>query len=484
MANKKISQLTPKGSALAGTDLLEVSVFNGVTYDTKSLTGANVVSGLQPTLFSGTNIKTINSTSLLGSGDIAITFPSGIFGIANTSGVYTYYATFTLAMAAAVSGQTIEMFASVTETTNVSINLKDGVNINGNGHTYTLNVAGTANCIQDNAAAVNCSISNIIIKRLGGTASSVNTLCMYVTGASIIKCYSTKLIGGATNMKCLTINNASAQIFGVYAEGYNPCITVTNGQLYDTTARSFGGGGITVEANGTAIKCIAYGYGADGLVSSGKIIDCVGYGALNHGISASTGLVQNCTGYGGGGIGINIGGSVIAINSTGYSVGGVGISCSGTTNIGLKGYSTASYGMYIINGVITDCVGYSTANAGIRMENAGANIAELRSCQAIATTAVAISQANLTSGCKIINTEAICRWNNAAGHGITILGNNTQVIQCVVEVTNASANCLNAASALTTKYAHNAFGVSTTPINANITQGMLNTNDLQGNITI
>lgn len=72
MANKKISQLTPKGSALAGTDLLEVSVFNGVTYDTKSLTGANVVSGLQPTLVSATNIKTINSTSLLGSGDILI----------------------------------------------------------------------------------------------------------------------------------------------------------------------------------------------------------------------------------------------------------------------------------------------------------------------------------------------------------------------------------------------------------------------------
>jgi hypothetical protein len=72
MANKKISQLTPKGSALAGTDLLEVSVFNGVTYDTKSLTGANVVSGLQPTLVSGTSIKTINSTTLLGSGDVAV----------------------------------------------------------------------------------------------------------------------------------------------------------------------------------------------------------------------------------------------------------------------------------------------------------------------------------------------------------------------------------------------------------------------------
>jgi hypothetical protein len=72
MPNQKISQLTPKGSALVATDLLEVSVYNGTTYDTRSVTGANVVSGLQPTLVSGTNIKTINSTSLLGSGDIAI----------------------------------------------------------------------------------------------------------------------------------------------------------------------------------------------------------------------------------------------------------------------------------------------------------------------------------------------------------------------------------------------------------------------------
>ena len=72
MPNQKISQLTPKGSALVATDLLEVSVYNGTTYDTRSVTGANVVSGLQPTLVSGTNIKTINSTSLLGSGDIVI----------------------------------------------------------------------------------------------------------------------------------------------------------------------------------------------------------------------------------------------------------------------------------------------------------------------------------------------------------------------------------------------------------------------------
>jgi len=73
MANKKISQLTAKGAALAATDLVEIAEDNGVGgYVTKSVTGANIVSGLQPTLVSGTDIVTINSTTLLTSGDLAL----------------------------------------------------------------------------------------------------------------------------------------------------------------------------------------------------------------------------------------------------------------------------------------------------------------------------------------------------------------------------------------------------------------------------
>jgi hypothetical protein len=73
MANKKISQLTAKGTALAATDLVEISESDGAGgYVTKSVTGANVQSGLQPTLVSATNIKTVNSTTLLGSGDLAV----------------------------------------------------------------------------------------------------------------------------------------------------------------------------------------------------------------------------------------------------------------------------------------------------------------------------------------------------------------------------------------------------------------------------
>lgn len=76
MANKKISELTAKGTAIAATDLVEIAESNGAGgYVTKSVTGANIKSGLQPTLVSGTNIVTINSASLLGSGDLAVQTP-------------------------------------------------------------------------------------------------------------------------------------------------------------------------------------------------------------------------------------------------------------------------------------------------------------------------------------------------------------------------------------------------------------------------
>jgi len=42
MANKKISELTPKAAQLEDSDLVMVSDYNGATYDTKSVTGANI----------------------------------------------------------------------------------------------------------------------------------------------------------------------------------------------------------------------------------------------------------------------------------------------------------------------------------------------------------------------------------------------------------------------------------------------------------
>jgi len=98
---QKISQMTPKGADLEATDLIEVSTIESGSYVTRSITGQELIdaipptavewgdiggtladqtdlntslNGKQATLVSGTNIKTINGSSMLGSGDF-LTIP-------------------------------------------------------------------------------------------------------------------------------------------------------------------------------------------------------------------------------------------------------------------------------------------------------------------------------------------------------------------------------------------------------------------------
>jgi hypothetical protein len=92
MANQKISEL----SAITVIDDADVlPIVDSIATETKkisvtqikglapvqSVNGSTGSVSVQPTLVSGTNIKTINSTSLLGSGDIAISAsPAGVAG--------------------------------------------------------------------------------------------------------------------------------------------------------------------------------------------------------------------------------------------------------------------------------------------------------------------------------------------------------------------------------------------------------------------
>ena len=60
MANKKISELTAKGSALAATDLIEISESDGAGgYVTKSVTGSNIAGGQKVPAVSNTIGTTI-----------------------------------------------------------------------------------------------------------------------------------------------------------------------------------------------------------------------------------------------------------------------------------------------------------------------------------------------------------------------------------------------------------------------------------------
>lgn len=425
---------------------------------------------------------------------------SGVFGIANTSGVYTFYATLTLAMAAATSGQTIEMFADVTETGAVSVILKNGVNINGNGHTYTLSNAGTSSCLIDNGVGVTASILNLSLRRIGATAAASNsTTCLLITGLSSI------VLSGrqyGSNAYSVIINNSAAKVSGVNASsdtGANASITVYNsaGQLSNSYAENLG--------NNAGMHAISN-------INGGFILNCIGVTtSLGYGIS-NTGVAQNCTGKSSGG-GIGFYNATQAFNCSGYSSGGVGFyayinttnqNCSGWSSantgfqvngsVGAKimncsGFSTASYGIYAYNGFISNSSAWSTVNYGLYQSNAGDGYGSVDNCIITADASAALFS-NMNLNTNISNCTILSRYNNASGHAI-VLGTNifggapsVDILNNTLIVSNASANCLYTATAYTFKYVSNVFKNSNTPVNANITQGVVNTEDNQGNILI
>ena len=74
------------GGDLSANRTLSIATANTTTTGALSSTDWNTFNGKQDTLVSGTNIKTINSTSLLGSGDIAISTAVAVGTTAVTSG--------------------------------------------------------------------------------------------------------------------------------------------------------------------------------------------------------------------------------------------------------------------------------------------------------------------------------------------------------------------------------------------------------------
>jgi len=375
---------------------------------------------------------------------------SGIWGISNASGVYTYYATLTLAMAAAVSGQVIEMFADVTETGAVSVTLKTGVNINGNGHTYILNNTGTTNCIQDGGVAVSCEIFNIKFKRTGAaTPSSTASLPLYTTNAS------TQIINNGVSYE--STFSLAASISGKVTGGYfrgalsNNLSLAVLGILINADFYSSVG---YAKIDGTAINCSFRSDGGAQSVQSGatsRLINCTGYSTSGYGIYAG-GYIFNCTAYSTAGSAIYTSDANCVIqNCTGYS----------TAVCGIQG-----------TGDFINSVGESTANVGI----IGTSIIN---CTAKSSAAKAT-----WLGGKMYNSTSICTWNNASGHAVELYANNTEIIQCTLQVTNATANAINAGVAYTCKYSINAFKGATTSVNANVTQGVSNLSDTKGNIVI
>jgi hypothetical protein len=416
--------------------------------------GSTLTSDVAQIDFTGTGVT---ATAVGNNVTVNVVGATGVWGIANTSGVYTFYATLTLAMAAATAGQTIELFADVTETGAVTVTLKAGVTINGNGHAYNVTNAGSFDVFESTVAGT-YRIYNLIVNRTNGTGGNIlnaknyvasihyfdgsifttNTAGIYSGSANVIqKFYNGNIISTSTGTSISGLQDNAFYNFNIRALSTHNTACCQAQNIYNTNIEHEGSPAVFGIVTGTTIY--------NSIIISRGSTACIGaYG----------------TGY----------------NSTFFCAAGT---CTypgyGLNFNNCNFISTGSYAVYSQEAsIFRNCTFISTASYGIF-----GNISSTNSSIYSSANIAAYINNGVTE-----NATIHCAWNNTGGHSFRTDSNNMVIKNSSLKVTNASANCLYAASAITTKYANNSFEGATTPVNVNITQGIINTQDNQGNILI
>jgi len=404
------------------------------------------------------NNKTLVNANIGISGNITFTNinpsilnTSGIWGIANSSGLYTYYNTLTLAMAAATTGQCIEMFVDVTESGAITIQPKTGVNIDGHGHTYTF-TNNTVIPFYDSLTAPTIHIYNlniVVTTYTGFSFSSSGTT--YFTGVNIISTngegYSItsggKLFGGnfVTNLTALNVANTSYAT-NVYAESTlstydGVTASINNAGIIEncTAKRNNGSTGTNLWAiynTGTATDCEFYSVGDQCAIGGSYIkctVNCLGYRGF-----FSVTLCDRCVSNAGTSAYSDV---ISLINSDGTSA-------ASSSIVGCADYCRK------ISGGTFICTGGGTC----------------------------VSRSYDVTKAHIIN-----KTNTVYGTGIYVDNTTSVIINCNIEITYNTV-CIDATATANVRYALNSYSGATSPVSANVIQyiNVANISDAQGNI--
>jgi hypothetical protein len=412
----------------------------------------------QPMLVSGTNIKTINGNSILGSGDLLL---DGVFGIPDSNGKYTFYSSLTLAFASASNGQVVEMFADYTETGAVTVTFPVGVSLQGNGHTYKHTHASATHTFKFNQSD-KYNVKNLTIERTNATAGAIvllGTPDLY-GGQPAISVY---VIADGLTIKTnryATYGSGTA-VFDIV--GANIFLS-GSGQVYSSTLKKCTVYGdslstVTIVQNSTIHNTNVYHLG-----NQPSLSQCY---AFNSTVTAT--LASACS-------------EMIEVANC-YFI------CGSGTCIAPSGMSPKYSNSLFI-----------AASGVVFGQNSG--YCEVNNCTLKSYTNVTVSTSAgvMFNGCRFIaygsavvdsgnayysNCSFYCYYNNAGGHAFTSrISAINFITNCDFRVTNASANCIYAASATTNKYSGCNFIGATTPVHANVTQGISTTKDNQGNILI
>ena len=400
----------------------------------------------------------------------------GAIGIADATGAYTYYTKLDTAIQAATPGQVVELFADIEETTATSVRLRGGVDINFNGHSYTLNeTTGVPNVFNTDLMSDGDEVHmwNGKINRIGsvnfttGTGFNENRILSNTVSKVLIYWHDCVL-------ECDNGGFIYAELGSFYGGtylNYHPTATSSWGLIHTSTAAT----------------ALFY----DFRMMSKRMMNLKNYG----------GKFYNCSFYNEGYItcGLYNGASELYschVESDGHA--GIVGSNGYVYNTYIK--TTSNQPALDFGGTSYDCTAIASASNGLRI---GHSSAKHYNCTAKSGTnyGVSMNSSGLIQGGFFQSDSSLGGLLNGSYYNAIVnatfrggsngdavqCNNNVRLADCTLIVTNTSKNAINGIFGNPTSFyfANNVIaGSPTTPINAGVTQAQTTTHDTFGNVVL
>ena len=117
----------------------------------------------------------------------------GILSLMNSAGEPSFYSSYNSAIAVASSGDTIQQFGNIEDSSSTTINIDKSLTINLNGFTYTNSSTGASDCIQVSTTD-KVKILNGTIKRINGTYGTTSNRALTLTANGDLEVTGTDII--------------------------------------------------------------------------------------------------------------------------------------------------------------------------------------------------------------------------------------------------------------------------------------------------
>lgn len=421
-----------------------------------------------------TRTITINGTTfdLSANRSWTIGSSSGVCGISNSSGVYTFYTTLQDALNAVTTGQTVEIFSNITLAAGLTLGVS--CNINFNGYNVTLTSAAT-NTLTLNSPGTDYNFYNGSLTHIG---TGANTGCaINAIGNARINCYAFNI-----NFTTTTVAN--------YAVKFNSPISYLRGAVINISNQ--GGGISSIQSSTSVYSCNIYGGTGFGITGcQGGIVNCnvdMNNTTGNAGLSISGGFIYNCSSISrgaGNALATNVG---TVTNSTFINTSN-GITCNLGNNPIVTNctiISTSERAVFSNNYRLYNCFIQSNGT-GIIAVSVDGDTVTIENCS-ITSNGVCIQTISnggaVLGGTRIVNNTIRSLQNTNAGHGYTMVGSGLSgatVMGNIITVANTGAFCVRATGASTAKLNNNSFSGATTALNLLTPEAV--TIDAAGNIS-